>query len=238
MLQNSAISYWDGATPLEGFATYTTEEKRPLVILCHAWRGRDDFICQKTELIAQLGFVGFALDVYGKGILGKNKDECFALKKPFLEDRHLLQKRLLKGYHKACSLPYVDTKRIVVLGFGFGGMCALDLARSGVHMDGAVSIYGHFDPPRNCPQQAIKAKILIAHGFNDPISSMNELNLYQQELSLAGVDWQSHIYGNTAHAFATPSANDPANGIVYNPISAQRAWSEVERFLGEVLYMS
>lgn len=224
----------DQDIPLEGFLACSTNEKRPLVILCHAWRGRDDFICEKAQKIGALGYTGFALDVYGKGILGNSKDENAALKKPFLEDRSLLQKRLLKGFEMACSLPYVDPKLIAVLGFGFGGLCALDLARSGLNLKGVVSIYGHFDPP-HFPTQPIKSKVLILHGYNDPISTMEELHTFEKEMENAQIDWQSHIYGNTFHAFATPSTNDLAGGIVYNSISAERAWKAVENFLKEIL---
>ncbi len=235
MIKHTTIPYADDETQLEGFLAYPAEEKRPLVILCHAWRGRDDFICEKAELIAGLGYVGIALDMYGKGILGHSKEENAALKKPFIEDRSFLQKRLLKGFEMAKALPYVDSTRIAVLGFGFGGICALDLARSGVDLRGAISIYGHFDPPRQCLLHPIKAKILILHGYNDPISTMRELHAFQHELNAANVDWQSHIYGNTYHAFATPTANDPNAGILFNPSSAKRAWQEVETFLTEVL---
>ncbi len=217
----------------EGFAAHPYKEKRPLILLCHAWKGRDEFICKKAELVASLGYVGFAIDMYGKGVLGNSKEENAALKKPFIDDRALLQQRLLQGYETACALPYVDKEKIVVLGFGFGGICALDLARSGVPLKGAISIYGHFDPPKNVPTHPIKAKILILHGYNDPISPMDELYAFQKELENNKVDWQSHIYGNTFHAFATPSANDPAAGILYNPTSAKRAWKAVENFLAE-----
>lgn len=144
---NNAISYSDKSTELEGFVAYPSQEKRPAVILCHAWRGRDDFICEKAEEIASWGYVGFALDMYGKGVLGKSKEENAALKKPFLEDRALLQRRVLKAFETVQSLPYVDSSRIAVLGFGFGGICALGLARSSANLRGAISIYGHFTPP-------------------------------------------------------------------------------------------
>lgn len=236
MIKTEKIPYMDQETTLEGYAAYREANKRqPLVLLCHAWRGRDDFICEKAELIAQWGYVGFALDMYGKGILGKSKEENAALKKPFNEDRLFLQKRLLKGFETACSLPYVDTTRIVVLGFGFGGMCALDLARSGVPLIGAISVYGHFDPPRNTPIHPINTKILVLHGFNDPISPMQDLLAFEKELHSAGVDWQVHLYGDTFHAFAAPSANDPASGILCNPLSANRAWQAIRNFLDESL---
>ncbi len=219
----------------EAFAAYPSEKKHPLVILCHAWRGRDDFICDRAKRIAELGFVGFALDMYGKGVLGKSKEENIALKKPFLDDRTLLQKRLWQGFDAARALPYVDSSRIAVLGFGFGGLCTLDLARTCSELKGAISIYGHFDPLPDYPTSLISAKVLILHGFNDPISPVRELQAFMHEMEEAKIDWQAHIYGNSYHAFANPSANDPDSGILYNPASAKRAWDESERFLQDVL---
>ena len=235
MIKHETISYRDQSLELEGYAAYPAKEKRPLVLLCHAWRGRDDFICEKTEQIAALGYSGFAIDMYGKGILGNSREENAALKKPFIDDRSFLQRRLFKGYETACSLPYVDASRIVAIGFGFGGLCALDLARSGVHLNGAVSIYGHFDPPQQFHPHPITAKILLLHGFRDPIVPMPDLLAFQQELDRQKVDWQSHVYGQARHAFATPSACDEATGILYDPSSAKRAWLAVKNFLREIL---
>jgi dienelactone hydrolase len=234
-MYTETIPYNDHNKDLEGFVAYPTEKKSPMVILCHAWRGRDDFICEKAEHIATLGYVGFALDMYGKGVLGQSKEDNAALKKPFIDDRSFLRRRLLKGYQTACSLPYVDTDRVAVLGFGFGAICALDLSRSEIALKGAISIYGHFDPPQNCPVHPIKAKVLILHGYKDPVSPIDELYAFQQELDKDKTDWQSHIYGNAFHAFANPAANDPASGIMYNPVSAENAWNESVTFLTQIL---
>lgn len=118
---------------LEGFVASSSEEKRPLVLLCHSWAGRDPFICEKAEQIAEWGYVGFAIDLYGKGILGKSKEENAVLKAPFLKDRAFLLKRLLIGLEVASGLPYVDASKRPALGFGFGGVCALELTRSFLH---------------------------------------------------------------------------------------------------------
>ena len=112
------IPYADEGLLFEGFAVYPTKKKQHVIILCHAWKGRDEFICEKTRLIASLGYIGFAIDMYGKGVLGTSKEECAALKKSFLKDRKLLQKRILKGFKVAKNLPYVDSNQIaVVLGY-------------------------------------------------------------------------------------------------------------------------
>lgn len=235
MVETTLIAYSDEHVQLEGFSAFSSGKKNcPLVILCHAWRGRDEFVQEKAKQIADLGFVGFALDMYGKGILGNSKEENSALKKPFIEDRNFLLKRALKGFEAACDLPDIDPGRIAVLGFGFGGICALDLARYGLDLRGAISIYGHFDPPKNKAQQ-IKAKVLILHGYNDPISPMSELHAFQEEMSKENVNWQTHVFSHTYHAFANPLANDRAAGLLYNPDSAHQAWELVKKFLMEVL---
>ncbi len=228
------IPYLDHETALEGFVAYPSQKKHPTVILCHAWKGRDDFICEKARLIANWGFTGFALDMYGKDVLGMSKEENAALKKPFLEDRKFLQRRLLKAFEVASQLPYVDSGRIAVLGFGFGGLCALDLARSGVNLLGAISVYGHFESLPVSFAKPIQAKILILHGANDPIVTQNELLAFEQELSNAKVDWQAHVYEGALHAFATPGANDPASGTLYDPIAAKRAEIAIHTFLDEI----
>ena len=235
-MHTSFIPYQDQGVELEAFVAYPSQEgKHPLVVLCHPWKGRDEFISEKARLVAKLGYVGFALDMYGRGVVGKSKEENAALKKPFIQDRHLLQRRLLKGFEEASQLALVDPKRIGAVGFGFGGICALDLARSGVDIRGVVSVYGHFDPPPAPLIKPIRAKILALHGYNDPIVSQAELRRFEQEMNGAKVDWETHIYGNAMHAFALPGANDPEAGILYHPINAARAWGAVCSFLGEVL---
>lgn len=233
-MQTECISYQDDTTKLEAFVAYPSKEKRPLVVLCHAWRGRDEFICNKAKEIAELGYIGFALDMYGKGILGNSKEENSALKAPFIENREILQRRVLKGYEVATSLPFVEAQQVAVLGFGFGGMCALDLMRSGVNLKGAISVYGHFTPPPSSLIKPIKAKVLILHGYRDSIVTLDEFKSFTKEMDAAKVDWQAHIYGDAMHAFATPAANDLAAGILYNPTAALKANVAISQFLQEI----
>ena len=218
MISIAMIPYSDGKTMLEGFVSTPPGDKLPLVLLCHSWGGRDSFICEKAQQVAKLGYVGFAIDMYG--VLGGSKEENAALKKPFVEDRQYLKKRLLSGYEAAAKLPFVDSSRVIALGYGFGGLCAIDLARSGVDLLGAVSVYGHFDPLKEA--KPIRSKLLLIHGSEDPVVPLTELIAFQQELDAAKVDWQSHVYGNTGHAFPYPPN-----------IGAERSWAAIEYFLSE-----
>lgn len=226
------IKYFENETELEGFAVVDNFDKKSLVILCHAWRGRDDFICEKARLLAEQGYFCFAVDMYGKGVLGKNNTENAALKKPFIDDRAFLQRRILKGYQIAKEVSQT-TDRIAVLGYGFGGICALDLARSGVDVSSVITVYGHFDEPKNAVITPIKSKVLILHGYNDPIANQQEVKTFTDKLTEQKTDWQVHLYSDTYHAFANPMANDPSSGILYNQISAARSWTQIQHFLQE-----
>jgi dienelactone hydrolase len=228
------ISYQDNGVELEGFAAYADTKKRPLVILCHAWRGRDEFVCGKAKEIAGWGYHCFALDMYGKGVLGNSKEENAALKKPFVEDRALLQRRVIKGFETGSRLTHVDADRIAAVGMGFGGGCAIDLARSGVNLKGAVSIYGHFAPPHASIVKPIGAKVLVLHGYKDPVAGQEELRAFEKEMDAAKIDWQVHVYGSAMHAFANPSANDARSGMLYSPTDAKRAWKAARNFFDEL----
>jgi dienelactone hydrolase len=233
-MKESFIPYTHQGVQLEAFVVTPSAKKSPVVILCHAWNGRGEFICEKARMIAQAGYIGFALDIYGKGKIGRSKEENAALKKPFIDDRLLLQQRLLAAYNLATKLPQADPASIAALGFGFRGLCALDLARSGVKLKAAVSVYGHFESSKQIEQKKIATNILILHGYDDPVVPPKDLESFSQEMKEKGAHFQAHLYSDTKHAFANPDANDPASGLLYNAKSAQSAWKQAVYFFDEV----
>jgi dienelactone hydrolase len=131
--------------------------------------------------------------------------------------------------------PEVDPRRIAAMGFCFGGLCVLDLARSGADLRGVVSFHGLLTPPEPHPQYTILAKVLVLHGFDDPMAPPEQVVALGLELTEAGADWQIHAYGNTLHAFTNPRANDPGFGTVYNETADRRSWRSLREFLAEVL---
>lgn len=234
-MKTELVSYEHEGTILEGFLAYddSIQEKRPGIILCHAWRGRDDFVCEKAQEISKWGYPCFALDLYGKGVLGSSKEENMALMMPLVSDRIFLQSRLdasLKVFQKHSC---VDSNSIAVIGFCFGGLCALDFARSNIHLKGAISVHGLLDAPKDQKLQKIRAKVLVLHGHDDPMVPPDKVLAFEQEMTALGADWQVHIYGQTMHAFTNPIANDPDFGTVYNPLAAKRAWQSIQNFLVE-----
>ncbi len=236
-IQTRTLDYFHNGVPLEGFLAWddALDGPRPAVLVSHAWAGRDAFAEGKARALAQLGYVGFALDMYGKGILGAGPEENAKLMGPFMEDRALLQGRQRAALDAVRQQPEVDAGRIAAIGFCFGGLCALDLARSGADLRGVVSFHGLLTPPGNTACQPISTKVLVLHGYDDPMAPPEQVLALADELTLAGADWQIHAYGGTVHAFTNPQANDPGFGTVYKAEADLRSWQALRNFLAEVL---
>lgn len=232
-----AIDYSHNDVQLEGFFAYDNKRPQPLpaVLISHAWGGRDEFVCNKARRLAKLGYAAFALDMYGKGIIGSGPEENARLMNPFMNDRRLLQDRITTALETVRKLPQVDPKRIAAMGFCFGGLCVLDLARTGADLRGVVSFHGLFVPPGNTQGNKIKAKVLVLHGHDDPMAPPDQAANLAKELTEAEADWQIHIYGNTLHAFTNPMANDRSFGTVYDETADRRSWESLRNFLAEVL---
>ena len=233
---SNTIAYLDGGTVLEGFFAYddALEGQRPTVMLNHAWLGRNDFVEDKAIKLAELGYFAFAVDMYGQGILGKNKEEGAQLMQPFIDNRNLILSRMKASLSALKLMPWVDESNIATIGFCFGGLCVLDLARSGEDIKGTVSFHGLLFAPEKGETHQIKSKILVLHGHDDPMNPIEQVNAFQQELSQAGADWQLHSYGNTLHAFTNPTANDPEFGTVYHSDADRRSWESMKNFLVEI----
>lgn len=235
-MREQYIEYRDGETLLEGFfcANESLPGLLPAVLISHAWGGRDEFVERKARRLAYHGYATFCLDNYGKGKRGNTPEECQALMMPLMSDRAALRRRLHAGLAAVRSIPLVDARRVAIMGFCFGGLCALDLARSGADIRGAVSFHGLLKPS-GLTEPKIKARVLMLHGYDDPLAPPDDVLAIAEELSLAGADWQLHAYGNTVHAFTNPKADNRAGGMQYDESADRRSWHALEEFLGEVL---
>lgn len=236
-LQTKYVEYLDRDTCLEGFFAYDDRNSKPMpaVLISHAWAGRDEFVCGKARKLADLGYASFAMDMYGKGVLGRGTEENAKLMQPFMDNREVLQKRMGLALQTLKRLDEVNANKVAAMGFCFGGLCVLDLARTGAELKGVISFHGLLMPPGNTQANKIKAKVLVLHGHDDPMGPVDDVLALQKELTEAGTDWQLHSYGNTVHAFTNPLANDADFGTVYNSVADSRSWQSMENFLTEVL---
>jgi len=230
------IDYQDGNTQLEGYLAYhETGQPKPAVLVSHDWSGRRELACKGAERIADMGYIGFALDMYGKGIFGADGDaeKNGALMAPFAQDRGLLRRRINAALHAVRQLQQVDATKVAAMGYCFGGLCVLELARSGADVKSVISIHGIF-APGNIANEKITAKVLCLHGHDDPMVPPEQVLAFETEMTQANVDWQVHVYGGTMHAFTNPKANNPSFGTVYKELAAKRAYQSIANFLSEV----
>jgi len=229
------VEYSHGGKIFEGLLALDDAKtgKRPAALIAHAWAGRGAVEEDWAKRLAALGYAGLAIDLYGKGVFGKSTAECQALMSPLAGDRSYLQERLLNVIEVAKKIPEIDATKIAIMGFCFGGLCALDVARTGADVKGAASFHGLFSAPGNTAGKKIKAKVIAFHGWNDPMVKPDAVKSFGEEMTAAGADWQIHAYGGVMHAFTNPAANDPAFGTVYNKRAAERSWNSLKLFLEE-----
>lgn len=235
-MHHSNYIYHDGAHELHGFLAYddAINDPRPAVLVVHDWSGRNAFACEKAKMLADMGYVGFALDMYGQAQIGHSTEEKMALMTPLVSDRNLLLNRVRAAFDVLVTMPEVDANRIAIIGFCFGGLCALDLARSGADIKGAVSFHGLLNKPDIHQTAPIKAKVLALHGYEDPMVKPDQLALFCDEMTQAKADWQVQMYGHVQHAFTNPEAHDTQLGLMYNAKAATRAWQAMHNFLQEI----
>jgi dienelactone hydrolase len=236
-LQTQVVEYRDGDTVLEGYVALKKdpEGKQPGVLVVPDWMGLRDPYKKIADRLAELGYVAFAVDVYGKGVRPANREEASALAKKYKSDRKLLRQRVLAALDELKKNPHVDGNRIAAIGYCFGGTTVLELARSGAAVAGVVSLHGGLDSPTPEDGRNIKAKVLVLHGADDPFVPPAEIAAFQDELRRGNVDWQMVYYGDAVHSFSQPQAgSDKSVGNAYNEKADKRSWKAMKHFLREV----
>jgi dienelactone hydrolase len=171
--------------------------------------------------------------MYGEGKVGSDTSENESLMTPLIADRQDLKQRILAALEIGRSLAGVDPSKVAAIGYCFGGLVVLDLARSGADVNGVVSFHGLLMPSPISPQ-GIQSKILVLHGERDPMVPLNMVDDFQKEMTAANADWQLHSYGGTYHAFTNPDANDPSLGTQFNENSNKRSWDSMLNFFNEI----
>lgn len=236
-IRTRSIDYQHAGRSYQGLLVWddSLQGPRPGVAIAHTWAGRGDFEAGRAEALAELGYIAFAADLFGTGVRGEGVEECRALIAPHLENRAGLQALIGRAVEVMGEQPEVDAGRCAAIGYCFGGLTVLDLARSGADVRGVVSFHGLFNPPGNTAGTPITAKVLCLHGYDDPMAQPDSVLALATELSEAGADWQIHAYGNTLHAFTNPNANDRDFGALYDAAADRRSWQSLRNFLEEVL---
>lgn len=239
-MQSTSIDYFDGKQKLIGqFLFDPTSSLKTAIILYPAFEGRGEFVLDYAKKLVQQGFMVFVADMYGNAKVGHTLDECIELYNPFAKDRGLARRRAVLAYETLLQQKEVLRQKIGAVGFCFGGMCALELARSGVDLLATVSLHGVL-AQSDLKTHPMKGKFLILHGFKDPQVPPQSLEKFAAEMEEAKVlDWTFTFFGEAKHSFTDPKTGsfDPVKekgmGREYDPIAAKRSFQYVVDFFQE-----
>lgn len=228
------IPYTEGDDAFDAFiARPKGAGPHPAVLVCHAFGGRDAFAEDKAKKLAELGYIGAAIDLYGVGKRGTDRASSQALMMELVQDPPLLRRRLAAAFQAVRTLDDVDPDRMGAIGFCFGGMCALLGARMGLPLRGVVSFHGLLEIGAKLDAK-VHARLLVLHGQDDPMAPPSDVGLFAEEMKRINADWQLHAYPGVVHAFTNPVANDADFGTVYDADADRRSWIEMTRFFEDV----
>jgi len=230
------VAYQQGGVTLEGYLAYDDARagKQPGVLVVHQWMGLTDYEQNRAVMLAQLGYVAFCADIYGKGVRPQSIKDAGTEATKYKTDRALLRQRVQAGLEQLKGNPRVDSARVAAIGYCFGGTAVIELARSGAALNGVVSFHGGLDSPTPADGKNIQCKVLACHGGDDPFVPAKDLAAFEDEMRAANVDWRLIKYGGAVHSFTQPMADGSLPGAKYNERADRRSWLDMKNFFAEI----
>lgn len=208
---------------------------RPAVLVIPNVLGQKESDNDKAEALAALGYAAFACDVFGQGKRTQRGEGASRYMDELNADRALLRDRLCASLAALVAQDEADADRAAAIGFCFGGKCVLDMARAGLAIRGGVSFHGVYDRPDYDSVTPVTARLLICHGWDDPLGPPQAVVALGEELTQASADWQIHAYGGAGHGFTDVSLREAGAGFGYNAAADRRSWAAMRFFLQELL---
>jgi dienelactone hydrolase len=237
-MQTHDVDYRHGAVNLRGYLAFdeTAAERRPGVLVFHEGLGLGDFAMARARMLAELGYVAFAADMFGDRRQARNLQEVAKLVGDLRDEPQMLRARGRAALAKLAALPQVDANRIGAIGFCFGGSVVLELARDGADLKAVVSFHGVLATRTPAVSGNVKASVLVCTGADDPLAPPEQIKAFEDEMRAADVrDWQVISYGNTLHGFTNPAADGSMlRTALYSEQADRRAWASMRSLFDEV----
>lgn len=237
-IKTETVEYKSGETMLQGAVVYDdakSKSKKPGVVIVHDWMGVGEYVQMRAEQLAKLGYVAFVADIYGKGVRPKTPAEAQTESGKYKADRKELRARANAAYEMLKANKFVNPEKISAMGYCFGGMVVLEMARMGLPLKGGVSFHGSLAAAAKGEAVGIKTKLLILHGAIDPYVKADEVIEFQKELNDAGVNYEFVSYSGAVHAFTEKHVGtDISKGAAYNEQADKRSFLAMQNFFSEV----
>jgi dienelactone hydrolase len=235
------VPYQVNNTEFTGYLAYdsSTDVKRPGILVVHEWWGLNDYACKRAEMLAELGYVAFAVDMYGDGKLAEHPEDAKMFMQEVISNIPNAEKRLITALHILQKQKMVNSSKIAAIGYCFGGGMVLHLARIGTDIDSVVSFHGSLVTQMPAKKDAVKARILVFNGEDDPFVPTEQVDTFKQEMQNAGAKFEFISYPNVKHSFTNPQADEFAEkfnmpALEYNQHADEDSWMRMQAFFDQI----
>ncbi|GAC1396139.1 MAG: dienelactone hydrolase family protein [Sediminibacterium sp.] len=229
------VSYSSDGTTLKGYLAYNGSKKgkRPAVIVVHEWWGNTEYVRKRARQLAELGYIAFAVDMYGDGKTATDPKQAEDYAGPFYQHPELGKARIQAAVDKIKEYPQTDDQRIAAIGYCFGGSMVLNAAKMGVDFRGVVSFHGGLAGVPAAPG-SVKGKILVCHGGDDKFVTAADIKHFRSNLDSVHAPYQFKVYKGATHAFSNPEATALGKKfnlpIAYNAAADKQSWQDMKVF--------
>ncbi len=235
-VQGAPVDYKDGDVQLQGYIAFdkAVQGKRPTVLVVHEWKGHGDYVRRRADQLAKLGYLAFAIDMYGKGVFAKDHEEAGKLAGVYFGDRPQMRARAKAAYDLIAKHELCDVKKVAAMGYCFGGTTSIEMGRAGFDLKGIASFHGNLSSADPADAKNIKAKVIVFHGADDKFIPEAQIKSFHDEMRGAKIDYQFVSFGGAVHSFTVKEAgDDPSKGMAYNEAAERRSWEMLKLFLAE-----
>lgn len=234
------VSYSAGDTTLKGYLAFDDAKsgKRPGVLVVHEWWGHNDYARRRAEMLAELGYVALAVDMYGDGKTADHPKDAGAFAGAVMKNIETGEERFEAALEFLKAQEQCDPKQIAAIGYCFGGSIALHMARIGMDLDAVASFHGNLSPKAEAEEGKVKARVLVCHGADDSFIPQEQVDDFHREMNDAGIDYRFESYPGAVHGFTNPGATELGEkfgiNLAYDKKADQKSWNALKKLLKEV----
>ncbi|MCB0285417.1 MAG: dienelactone hydrolase family protein [Calditrichia bacterium] len=239
-LQGKPVDYTVDGMTMKGYLAYDADKtgKRPGILVVHEWWGATEYVRERADMLAKLGYTALAVDMYGEGKIADHPDDAMKFATEVMQNIPAGEQRFREAMKLLKSQATVDTSKIGAIGYCFGGGVVLHMARAGMPLDAVVSFHGSIATQNPAKEGDVKAAILVCNGADDPFVTAEQIDAFKAEMEAAGADFKFVNYPGAVHSFTNPDAD--ANGqkfempLAYNKAADEQSWQDMQDLFNRV----